>query len=188
MKSIRRFPSTPHSVAGARHFLVDKVEDVSDETMDSLALIVSELAANCVQHAEMDFEVRVEQLPHEIRVEVEDHGPGDPVARSPDSTEASGRGLQIVGTLADEWGVTRSSGARGKTVWAIVHLPVSNERSRGAEHRSAESRSARPRQQGSRGTDSTGTRTDGRSSRGQTQSRYPKAPCEHAEGRASLRG
>ncbi|MGH9018228.1 MAG: ATP-binding protein [Acidimicrobiales bacterium] len=117
-----RFPAVRTSALGARRFISDTVVDVPDETMETAALIASELATNCVRHATSSFELRVEQLPDCIRIEVEDDGDGQPVVRSPGPHDTSGRGLQIVSALADDWGVVTKSGGTGKTVWVTIAL------------------------------------------------------------------
>lgn len=163
MKSARTFPAVATSVMGARQFAIGAVDDVPYETLDSVVLIVSELTSNSVQHAAMAFEVRIEQLADKIRIEVEDHGPGDPVARSPDLTEASGRGLQIVGMLAHDWGVKPTPGGRGKTVWASVDVPGSDPKSGGTGGQSNEFIPEPSRPGRSRGANSPGSRPAGRS-------------------------
>jgi anti-sigma regulatory factor (Ser/Thr protein kinase) len=90
--------------------------------------MVSELATNALRHAETPFSVRVEQVPGTVRVEVADGGEGQPAVRSPEPSEPSGRGLRIVESLSESWGVTAASGA-GKTVWFTVAVPsASTER------------------------------------------------------------
>lgn len=47
-----------------------------------------------------------------------DSGGGQPELRQPSPEELRGRGLQIVRTLSDAWGVApRPQGAAGKVVW-----------------------------------------------------------------------
>jgi hypothetical protein len=103
---------------------------VSGEVSDAVALIASELASNSVRHAASTFNVRVEQLPHQIHIEVEDNGDGEPAIRSPGLADTSGRGLRIVQALADEWGVVPKAHTPGKTVWVRIALPVVDDRER----------------------------------------------------------
>ena len=118
----RDFPNLPKSVPMARQFAAQAVADQPTEIGDVICAIVSELATNCIRHAGTGFKVRVEQDPGSIRIECEDVGNGDPVLKSPDVTETSGRGLQIVAALADHWGVVHGQGGFGKVVWATVGL------------------------------------------------------------------
>jgi anti-sigma regulatory factor (Ser/Thr protein kinase) len=85
--------------------------------------MVSELATNCIKHTDGGFDLTVIHDSDGIRVEAADHGPGDPNVRSPEPTEPSGRGLQIIDLLADEWGYERRPGS-GKTVWFTLAAPV----------------------------------------------------------------
>jgi hypothetical protein len=76
--------------------------------------MVSELATNCVQHAQTDFELTIRSRDH-IRVEVRDSQRRRPTLRSPTPREPSGRGLRIVEAMSEAWGITPS--ANGKIVW-----------------------------------------------------------------------
>ena len=93
--------------------------------MDTVALLVSELATNSVRHAAAGFTLDIERGPERIRVAVSDTGPGDPEVRSPAPAEPSGRGLLIVEALSDAWGCSPAPGGIGKTVWfEIAAVPA----------------------------------------------------------------
>jgi anti-sigma regulatory factor (Ser/Thr protein kinase) len=115
MRQARRFPCKPDSVPGARDFVRDALSAQPREIVEAAELMTSELATNSVRHARSDFELAILLCRDEIRVEVSDYGQGQPLPRSPTTQEQSGRGLQIVVTLSDAWGVTPS--ANGKLVW-----------------------------------------------------------------------
>jgi anti-sigma regulatory factor (Ser/Thr protein kinase) len=112
--TIRRFRCQPGSVSAARRFVRDTLNGQPPAIMDAAELMTSELTANCVRHAHTDFELAIESH-GQIRVEVHDSGPGEPRLLSPARGALTGRGLQIVDTLADEWGVTALED--GKAVW-----------------------------------------------------------------------
>jgi anti-sigma regulatory factor (Ser/Thr protein kinase) len=153
------FPAVRTSALSARRFVADTVGDVPEEVSESVALIASELATNCVRHATASaFEIRVERLADRIVIEVEDDGAGDPVVRSPGPGDTSGRGLQIVSALADDWGVIPAPTSTGKTVWAAVILRASEGDRRDASRRDETDGSpgAGPRRQGT-GTSGTPT-------------------------------
>jgi anti-sigma regulatory factor (Ser/Thr protein kinase) len=114
MSRSRRFRGEPESVSAAREFVRDALKGQSGEVLEAAELMVSELATNCVLHARTDFELAV-QSRGEIRVEVRDTGPGQPVPQSPKPQEPSGRGLRIVEAMSSTWGVVPSRD--GKTVW-----------------------------------------------------------------------
>ncbi len=135
MRQARRFHCQAESVAGARHFVRDILSDQARETVEAAELMASELATNCVRHAHSDFELAIHLSRDEIRVEVSDHGEGQPVLRSPTPREQSGRGLRIVQELAEDWGITPSP--NGKLVW--FSLP---SRTHAGEHKSRSSASS----------------------------------------------
>jgi anti-sigma regulatory factor (Ser/Thr protein kinase) len=117
MTDERRFPNRPESVTQARRFARSLVDDDPVEIADAVELMVSELATNAVRHAATHFTVRVDRDGLNLRVAVTDEGPGHPELRSPAPVEPTGRGLQIVRALSDDWGVTALDNGQGKTVW-----------------------------------------------------------------------
>jgi hypothetical protein len=103
-------------------------------------LLVSELAANVVRAStgpdgspRYDVEgklpllwVRLLSDRSRVMVEVWDNLPpalGAPVVRHPGPEGESGRGLEMIETLSEEWGWEHVPGWRGKRVWAV--LPTS---------------------------------------------------------------
>jgi anti-sigma regulatory factor (Ser/Thr protein kinase) len=120
MRQARRFQCEPESVAGARRFVRDLLNDQPHETVEAAELMTSELATNSVRHAHSDFELAILLSREEIRVEVSDHGQGQPAPRSPTPREHSGRGLQIVQALAEDWGIAPAPS--GKLVWFTLPL------------------------------------------------------------------
>jgi anti-sigma regulatory factor (Ser/Thr protein kinase) len=120
--SERTFPSTPQSIVRARRFAAEKLAGIDHELADSIAVMVSELVTNSVRHAASEFTVAIERDDEHIRVAVSDLGEQRPSLRNPEPTEQSGRGLQIVNALSDDWGVAATPGRTGKTVWFVVEL------------------------------------------------------------------
>jgi anti-sigma regulatory factor (Ser/Thr protein kinase) len=120
VRDCRRFEGTTASVPRARHFIMETLARLPATTLDSVEMMVSELASNCVLHAATEFEICVIRVGGSLRVEVTDFGVGVPVPLPPDTERLGGRGLLIVGQLADDWGVTRQTGGTGKTVWFTV--------------------------------------------------------------------
>jgi anti-sigma regulatory factor (Ser/Thr protein kinase) len=118
----RVFPNTLASVREARHFVQDIVGDLPRERADEIAVMVSELTTNSVNHAASEFTITIRRSIDEIYIGVSDMGSGEPALRSPRPTEPSGRGLQIVRELADRWGVIPAPNATGKTVWFSIDL------------------------------------------------------------------
>ncbi len=120
----RRFPAAPSSVRQARGFLLGRLPQACDDAVDVLALVLSELATNAVQHAASEFEVAVWVAPDgsRVRVEVIDDGAGYPTPQDPSPDAPHGRGLHIVRKLADAWGIEMQRDRPGKTVWFSVPL------------------------------------------------------------------
>jgi serine/threonine-protein kinase RsbW len=122
----RTFSPYPMSVPAARGFVADVLDVLPEPVRETAGLLASELATNAIRHAATDdFEVSVQYQPGEdhLWVGVTDTGRGDPILRRPAPTEEHGRGLRLVGLLADRWGVRRRRGPRpGKTVW--FELPI----------------------------------------------------------------
>jgi len=83
-----------------------------------IELLISELVANGVEHAETDVDVRIAVTATTVRVEVNDRLPALPVMRTPEAFESSGRGMRIVDQTATRWGVQARS--TGKCVWFEV--------------------------------------------------------------------
>lgn len=86
--------------------------------IDDGQLIVSELVANAVQHSRSHHvRVSLERLASgRVRVAVSDKSQAQPAVVTPSADEESGRGLLLVGTVADDWGVDYRGW--GKVVWA----------------------------------------------------------------------
>ena len=119
------FVAEPSSTTAARRFASGLADDLGlPNIAPDVALCTSELAANALIHARGPFTVTIRRAGEGIRVDVIDPRPDQLpvvvplVGTARDLTERSttGRGLQIVATLADRWGVSTTNGA--KAVWA----------------------------------------------------------------------
>lgn len=115
----RTFPAWPEYVPIARGYVADALGDVPPRLCETAALLVSELATNAVRHAGGQFAVEVTYFAPERRlwVGVTDTGTGNPILRTPPITAEHGRGLRLVNSLADRWGVRRRRDTMAKTVW-----------------------------------------------------------------------
>jgi anti-sigma regulatory factor (Ser/Thr protein kinase) len=163
MRYARHFHCQPESLAGARHFVRDLLSDQPREIVEAAELMTSELATNSVRHAHSDFELAIHLSHDEIRVEVSDHGQGQPVPRTPTPLDQSGRGLQIVQALAEDWGVIPSS--NGKIVWFMLRLCTQADEQRSRSTALSEKALEQNRQPGQR------RETDLRSSQSHGQGR-----------------
>ena len=106
-------------VAQARRLLRDRLARWGMAALsDTAELLVSELVTNALVHTERGalLTARLSQGPDcRLRVEVYDFGAHRPRARAADDRATGGRGLLIVGALADSWGIATQP--VGKTVW-----------------------------------------------------------------------
>ncbi len=88
---------------------------------DVAALLVTELVANAARHAGGRMRVRAGLRTGRLLVEVSDASPQVPdLVGMPGWESESGRGLVLVATLADRWGVTPLP--TGKCVWFELSL------------------------------------------------------------------
>jgi anti-sigma regulatory factor (Ser/Thr protein kinase) len=106
----------------ARHEITEHLngELGSERTLDAV-LLVGELVTNSVLHAAAgaDHEILLELVIglDDVRVVVTDGGsPAVPMIRPLDPSRPVGRGLFLVDTLSDRWGMTRE-GTRETRVW-----------------------------------------------------------------------
>ena len=109
-----------------------------DALADVTELLVSEMSTNVVRASTTpDGMLRYDDgkipllwirlLSDRVRlmIEVWDTLPaslGAPVARHPDADEESGRGLEIIENLAEDWGWETVPGWAGKKVWAVLKV------------------------------------------------------------------
>ena len=128
-----RMPTLPGNAARARWFvrLVLELSGGSADVLEDVEVIASELFTNVVMHVDQEGAgtepgvlIVLARLGTTLRLEV--HDSGEPIAAptEPDSSSEHGRGLLIVGALAERWGADEAE--VGKCVWAeIVAWPES---------------------------------------------------------------
>jgi anti-sigma regulatory factor (Ser/Thr protein kinase) len=97
---------------------------VSEATLADAQLLVNELVANSVRHADAPAGAMIDVRAHIgadiLRLEVGDRGTSGSVSRrAPDRQRGGGFGLNIVETLSRRWGVDRGAGTH---VWAELPL------------------------------------------------------------------
>jgi two-component sensor histidine kinase len=110
-------PAGPHAPRIARAFVRENLAaSESNATIDAVALCVSELVTNALDHAAPTFELRLAQSDDWLRVAVSDATTTRPVPRVVEPSALRGRGLQFVEQTSSRWGF--DSTPNGKTVWA----------------------------------------------------------------------
>ncbi|MFI5764627.1 ATP-binding protein [Streptomyces sp. NPDC051563] len=106
---------SPQTISSARHFTRDTLAAWGRASrQDDTLLCVSELATNALRYGVprgRGYLLRLLTYDGTVRVEVHDSGPGLSRIRE----GSPGRGLVLVGALADAWGVLPR--APGKVVW-----------------------------------------------------------------------
>ncbi|MFH9016293.1 ATP-binding protein [Streptomyces sp. NPDC017943] len=92
---------------------------------EDVLLVVSELVTNACLHAEGPDQLHITCDNKVIRIEVSDRGTGQPAPRTPHRAgRPGGHGMFIVQRLCLDWGVVRTPGVAGKTVWAELGAPA----------------------------------------------------------------
>ncbi len=106
--------------AHARAWTARQLPSLPARIVDDALLLVSELVTNAVRHGRPDVIISLSVAPDRIRIGVRDGSETLPVVPSgqPSVDRPTGRGLLIVAATAQDWGVERSRGTIGKTVWA----------------------------------------------------------------------
>ncbi|WP_406391350.1 ATP-binding protein [Streptomyces sp. NBC_00882] len=130
-----RLNAIPQAVAATRLFVRHTLTLWSlEEHVETVALIMSELATNAVLASITDAQAMTEGISKDavvgaqlraieasLFVEVYDRTSAVPVRRNPDQDAEGGRGLLLVDVLAKQWNVYRPS-VGGKIVWAELPL------------------------------------------------------------------
>jgi PAS domain S-box-containing protein len=108
---------TPESARTARRLVAAVLTTArADHFADTATLLTSELVTNGIVHAHTDLQIVVDATPTWVRVEVVDGNPHLPVRREYDENASTGRGMEMVELLADDFGVESLEGD-GKRVW-----------------------------------------------------------------------
>jgi anti-sigma regulatory factor (Ser/Thr protein kinase) len=109
-------PPEPRSASAARHFVEDRLRDHVPEDVAELAvLLTSELVTNVIVHAKTPLRLDLDAEPPSIRVAVADEAARTPTLRPVHDARLTGRGMNLVESLAAQWGVEPTP--PGKTVW-----------------------------------------------------------------------
>jgi anti-sigma regulatory factor (Ser/Thr protein kinase) len=114
-------PPEPSSATRARALARDRLgESCSHDTLETVALLVTELVTNAILHARTPLQLTVEVRPGCLRISVVDASSDQPTLQRFDTDAVTGRGLALVEQLASSWGVDPTPS--GKVVWCEVPL------------------------------------------------------------------
>jgi Stage II sporulation protein E (SpoIIE) len=120
----RRLPPTAESATVARWLVNDLLRDlVDDETLDTAALLTTELVSNGIRQTREELVLSVRLADSRLRVGVSDSSHRRPQLVHVGSRDTSGRGLHLVEVLAERWGVDPDERGLGKTVWFELAVP-----------------------------------------------------------------
>ena len=120
--------SVPQARHAVRDLLYRQGVPVSDDLVQGLLLIVSELVTNAVRHAALlspMLAVEVAVGAEWVRVSVEDNHPYRPTALDHPHSETGGRGLLLVREVTREAGGVcdvEHTASGGKVIWAALPL------------------------------------------------------------------
>jgi anti-sigma regulatory factor (Ser/Thr protein kinase) len=89
-----------------------------DDLVDVVMLLSSELVTNALLHTNSSPRLGLVREGADVRLTVVDDSPVAPLRRQHGLTAMTGRGLELLEKLADDWGWTSDDG--GKAVWALV--------------------------------------------------------------------
>jgi anti-sigma regulatory factor (Ser/Thr protein kinase) len=119
----RSFAPTVASLHAVRAFVASALRawHTNAYARDAAAVIASELATNAIAHARSPFRISLARTPSTIEIAVRDASDAWPRTQSLNAARLNGRGIVLVGALADDWG-TRVE-PDGKTVWATLARP-----------------------------------------------------------------
>lgn len=123
LRSTRSLAADVASSAAARRFMEETLDRwACGDVLDVVNLLVTELVTNAVIHGGSESEVAVVLTAEWLRVEVGDNDPSVPAPkRADDDWATSGRGLGLVETLSQRWGIERRAG--GKVIWFELARP-----------------------------------------------------------------
>lgn len=114
-------PAAARSPSRARTFVAGLLADWGMDDDGDVLLALSELVTNALLHARTGMTVRVVAEEEDVvRIEVSDGSTATPRGRRFTIESGTGRGLRLLDSLAEEWGV--STEECGKTVWARVRI------------------------------------------------------------------
>lgn len=86
-----------------------------DELVDPALLLTSELVTNALLHGDSQITLLVVRDGRGVRVTVGDGSSVPPIQRRRSASASSGRGVQLLGAIADGWGWEQVGD--GKQVW-----------------------------------------------------------------------
>jgi anti-sigma regulatory factor (Ser/Thr protein kinase) len=113
-------PANAGSVRFSRDAVRGALARFDEDTVEAAAILTDELVTNAIMHGRPPIVLDIKEDHETVTVAVRDAGPGIPEARSARRGALSGRGLTIVDSMSDGWGVDERQ--HGKCVWFQLHM------------------------------------------------------------------
>ena len=115
------FDHSSSAPRAARRFVADTLDAWGlDHMAEDVVLLVSELVSNVIHHTDQAPALEISRVGDHLRCAVVDFGGVAPSRRTPTPSERTGRGLQLVDTLAATWGSNTTTGRN--EVWFEVPI------------------------------------------------------------------
>ncbi|HET6817499.1 MAG TPA: ATP-binding protein [Mycobacteriales bacterium] len=119
---------SPKAAPTARRFVHQELAKViTAELLEDVLLMTTEMVTNVVLHARTDVHLGVTHDGTNVLVTVQDHNSAGPAERARNAEEGqlaeSGRGMQIIERLADDFGWSRMPDRHGKVMWFVLAIP-----------------------------------------------------------------
>jgi anti-sigma regulatory factor (Ser/Thr protein kinase) len=108
-------------VRAARRLTAQTLRKLPPDLAADAEVVVTELVTNAVLHGAPPIMLRVRGGRDRLRIEVIDCGRAVPLRLQRSTDGMTGRGIAVVESLSNSWGVERSGG--GKLVWAELGRP-----------------------------------------------------------------
>lgn len=113
-------PAAAPASRAARHWVAERLTELGLADLDdAVLLLTSEVVTNGLIHAGTPMVLRLFPSGPGVQVEVHDGSTVPPARRRYSTTATTGRGVEVLDSLADEWGWRVDPGG-GKTVWFRV--------------------------------------------------------------------
>ena len=101
----------------ARRWIIQRCQEWRcDALADAAALLITELVTNVFLHARTDCLIQAGFEHATLEVTVTDQDAHEPVVHPTSVSAEDGRGLAILASIADAWGVQKQDGS-AKSVW-----------------------------------------------------------------------
>lgn len=119
---------TPHAAPLARLFLREHLRHrLPAHLLHTVELLTTELVTNVVIHARTSVHLGLSWDERNLLVTVLDNDAVGPIERQQhglDHEQESGRGLQVIAAIADDFGWSRLPDGSGKVTWFALALPT----------------------------------------------------------------